>query len=108
MKTENLNKRIAIWRNGKATTILGESGPVPQLYKSVWAAVIPQTGNMARAQADTMMTTVTTKIVTRYQSAKDVLVSDFIKIGNRKLAIKYILDPYERHEWLEFFCEEVK
>lgn len=105
MKAGQLNRRVEFWRNAKSKNGLGENDISPVLLKTVWASIVPQTGNMTRAQAETILTSVTTKIVTRYNSASHITTADYIRYAGKRYDIRFILDPYEKHETLEFFCE---
>lgn len=100
------NRLIEVWRNVKVTNELLESDTEPVKIKSIWVKIIPQTGKIQTAQIDTKFSTVTSKIVTRYNAAKDILESDFLIYKGKRFDIKFILDPYETNEILELFCEQ--
>lgn len=103
--TSSLNRRIEFWRNNKVLNGLGENDISPVLLKTVWASIVPQTGNMTRAQAETILTTVTTKFITRFMATSGITTADYVRYAGKRYDIKFILDPYEKHETLEFFCE---
>ena len=107
MQMNELNKKINIYCLKPCTNELEEDDVKPEIFKNnIWASIIPQTGSLQKQQADTILSNVTHKIKVRYETAKDVTDDMFIKYGEQKFEIKYILDPYMKHEFLEIFCEE--
>lgn len=102
-----LNKRIEIWGNIECENELGEKDFKKGKIKTIWSAVIPQTGKLQVQVADTILSNVTHKVKIRYESGKDITQDMFIKYKGHKFNIKYILNPYFKNEFLELFCEEV-
>ena len=105
MNAGKLNRRVEIWGNEPTTNELGESDFAPKKIKTVWAEIVPQTGNLRKGQAETILTNVTTKFVCRYQ--KGITYDMWLMHDGKRHDIKYILDPYDGHISLEIFCEEV-
>lgn len=103
----DMRKKIEVWGNSKTVNDLMETVYVPAKIKTIWAAVIPQTGNLMRQQVDTVLSNVTHKVITRYHSGKDITSSMYFMFKGRRMDIKFILNPYENNETLEIFCEEV-
>lgn len=99
--------RIDIYGNIKYENELGETSYKFGKIKTIWAAIIPQTGKLQIQQADTILTNVTHKIIVRYYSGKDITKDMQIRYKNHKFDIKYILNPYFKNETLEIFVEEV-
>ena len=96
--TSMLNRQIEIFR-----TVEGMEN---ELVDVVYAAIIPQTGNMLQGRvADTVLTRVTHKFVIRYRP--DLTTDMYIMYGGQRFDIVYILDPYANHERLEIFTEGV-
>jgi SPP1 family predicted phage head-tail adaptor len=105
---ERLNKRIDIWGNNvKFENEVGESDYGPGLIRSIWAEIIPQTGSLQKQQANTILSNVTTKIKVRYGAGKEITQDMWFIYNGHRFDIKYILDPYFSHQFLEIFCEEI-
>lgn len=107
MEIGKLRQRIEIWDRAEFKNELLETDYKDQKIKTVWAEIIPQTGNMQRAAADTILTSCTHKIKVRYSAGKDITPDMWIMFRGRRFDIRYILNPYFRNELLEVFVEEV-
>lgn len=107
MNPSNLKHRIDIYANVKYENELGEEDYRFDKLKTIWAAIIPQTGSLQKQQADTILTNVTHKIIVRYSAAHDITKEMQIRFRNHKFEIKYILNPYFNNETLEIFVQEV-
>ncbi|KQX69233.1 phage head closure protein [Paenibacillus sp. Root444D2] len=108
MNVGNLRYKIELWGNVEFTNELLETDTRPEAIKSIWAEVIPQTGNMSKRQGvETIMTNVTHKFVVRYNSGKDITSDMWFLYRGHKFDIRFILNPYFSNEKLEIFCEEV-
>ena len=107
MNINSLNKRIDIYGNTEMKNELNEVDLRPGKIKTIWASIIPQTGRLQRQQAETKLSNVTHKVIVRFEAGKDITQDMFIKYGEHRFDIKFILDPYFKHETLELFCEEV-
>lgn len=103
----DLRNRIDIYGNTKVKNELGETSYKFEKIKSVWAAVVPQTGKLQAQQADTILTNVTHKVIVRYGTGKDITKDMQIQFKEHRFEIKYILNPYFKNETLEIFCEEL-
>lgn len=103
----DMNKKIEIWGNIKHENELGETSYEFEKINRIWAAIIPQTAVLQRQQTDTILTNVTHKIIVRYSAGKDITKDMQIYYKNHRFEIKYILNPYERNETLEIFCQEL-
>ena len=104
MNAGKLNRRAELWGNVPFTNELGELDQTPAKIKDLYVGIIPQTGNMMKAPAETILTNVTTKFICRYQA---ITYDMWLVYAGKRHDIKYILDPYAKHETLEIFCEEV-
>lgn len=109
-----MDKRIEIHGNIEYINNLGEKAEKFGKIKSIWAEIIPQTGTLQRQQANTILTNVTHKIKVRYSAIKGIVDSDInklikmkIKYKNHQFDIKYAIDPYFNHEYVEIFVQEV-
>lgn len=101
-----LQRKIELWGNKKSDlpNELGQREIIPMKIKSVWAAVIPQTGSLLQGRAaETVLSRTTHKIVLRYDKA--VQPDMWFQIEEERYDILYILDPYLNHERLEIFVE---
>jgi len=111
------DKKIEIWSNNvEFTNEVGEKDHGPGIIKSIWSEIIPQTGSLQKQQASTILSDVTHKIKVRYASGKVITDNMYIKYKENKASatpkehrfdIKYILDPFFAHEFLEIFSEEI-
>lgn len=99
--------RIEVHANMESRNKLNEKTFTFGKQRSIWAAIIPQTGSLQRQQADTILTNVTHKIIVRYSAGKDITKEMEIRYKNHRFSIKYILNPYFANETLEIFVEEV-
>lgn len=119
-----LNRRIEIWGKQKYTNEMYETDYKDVKVSTVWAKIIPQTGSLIKqSNAGTLLSNVTHKVIMRYNSAKNLKTDNWLmyfekdadrqaylnntklKAGHR-LDIKYLLDPYYKHETMEIFCVE--
>ena len=105
--TNELNKRIEIWGKTKVTNEIGESDFVEVLIQTIWSAIIPQTGNMQKTEADTILSNVDVKFKVRYIAGKNIKTDNWIIFKGQRYDIKYILNPFEKNEWFELFAESV-
>lgn len=107
VNTGDLRNRVQVLENQRFINELGETSYRFTEIKSLWASLIPQTGKLQKQQAETVLTNVTHKVVIRYTAAKDVTKDMRIKYKDKTYEIRYILNPYERNETLELFCQEL-
>lgn len=107
MNPAKLRNRIDIYGNTKTTNELGETAYSFTKIKTIYAAVIPQTGSLQKQEADTILTNVTHKIIVRYNAGKEITKDMQIHVRGSRFEIKYILNPYLKNETLEIFCMEV-
>lgn len=106
MLSTMLNKRVEIWHSVKSSTRdeLGQYPVVDELYTTVWAGVVPQTGNLLNGRvADTTLARTTHKIIMRYRN--DIKPDMWVMFEGVRYNILYVLDPYSNHERLEVFAE---
>ena len=103
----DLKHRINIYANVEYENEIGETSYKFERIKSIWAAIVPQTGTLQKQQADTILTNVTHKIFVRYNAAKDITKDMKIHYKDHEFVIRYILNPYFNNETLEIFVEEV-
>lgn len=111
---ERLNKRVQLYGKVKSTNELKETIYMDAPIKSFWAEVMPQTAKLQNQQADTILTNVTHKIVTRYQKViaeayqdKRTKKSMYITYKGHRFDVKFMLNPYFENKSLEFYVEEV-
>jgi SPP1 family predicted phage head-tail adaptor len=107
MNPGELRHRIDIWGNVSTTNELGETEYSPSKIKTLWAAIMPQTGKLQVQQANTILSNVTHKIIVRYGAGNDITQDMYIIFRGKRFNIDYILNPYFKNETLELFCEEV-
>ncbi|WMI80906.1 phage head closure protein [Anaerotignum sp. MB30-C6] len=100
-----LNRKAELWGNKDKENELGELDQEPVKIKDLYVAIIPQTGKLQNGQGNTILSSVTTKFICRYQ--KGITYDMWLVYNGTRHDIKYILDPYAEHAILEIFCEEV-
>lgn len=99
--------KVDVYGNVKTINELGETTYTFEKIKTIWAAVVPQTGKLQNQQAETILTNVTHKIIVRYNSGKSITKDMQIYFRGHRFEIKYILNPYFKNETLEIFCQEL-
>lgn len=104
--TNKLNKRVEVWGMVEGENKLLESEHRPQLIKTVWAAIIPQTGSMG-SRAGTEFAKMTHKVIVRYATGKKITNTHFLKYAGRRYDVLYTLNPYEANKEIEIFVSEV-
>jgi len=111
MNPGDLNKCLEIWGKVEFTNELNEKDFRDALIKTAWGGfdkVNQQTGNQIIGVADTIFSKTTHKIKLRYHTSKTLTEANWFMYEGHRFDIKYILDPFFKHESLEFFCEEVR
>lgn len=107
MNSGDLRNRVEVWANVKYEDELGGISRKFIRINTLWASIIPQTGSLQKQQADTILTNVTHKVVVRYTAGMAITKDMQLFYKGRRFEIKYILNPYERDESLEIFCQEL-
>ncbi len=107
MNPAQLRHKIDVYGKVTVTNELGETDYTYDKIKTIWASIIPQTGNLQKQQTDTILTNVTHKIVTRYNSGKEITTDMYFMFQGKRFDIKFILNPYFKNETLEIFVTEV-
>lgn len=113
-----LRNRVELFGNIKYINELKETAYRYERITRLWADVIPQTGKLQnqQQQANTILTNVTHKIITRYNRIIDDAYHDedeqvrnslYIMHRRHRFNVRFILNPYFRNETLEIFVEEV-
>jgi SPP1 family predicted phage head-tail adaptor len=107
MNPAELRNRIEVWGKVEFENELMETDYRYEKLKTIWAAIIPQTGSLQKQQGNSILSKVTHKIIVRYESGKDITQDMYIKFKGKRFNISYILNPYFKNESLELFCEDV-
>jgi SPP1 family predicted phage head-tail adaptor len=107
MNPSKLRHRIDLYSKTKAINEIGEADYSDVKLTTIWAAIIPQTGNMQKQEVETILSNVTHKVIVRYQAGKDITQDMHIMFRGKRFDIKYILNPHFKNETLEIFCQEV-
>ncbi|EHI98040.1 phage head-tail adaptor [Clostridium sp. DL-VIII] len=102
-----LDKRIVVWGNIEFDNEIDEKDFGPREIKTIWAQIIPQTSSLQKQQTDTILSNTTHKVIVRYGAGKDITQDMWFIYQGHRLDIKYVLDPYFSHQFLEIFCEEI-
>lgn len=107
MNINSLNKRIDVYAKSECENEVGDIEYKYNKQKTIWAAIIPQTGRLQVQQANTILSDVTHKVIVRYEAGKEITQDMYFMFRDKKLDIKYILNPYFKNESLEIFCQEL-
>lgn len=99
----SLDKRITFITNKEAENEYNLTELQPAEALSCWARIEPVRGR-EYYEAQRIRTENSYKITTRYHKSLDD--SMLIKYQNRTFEIQNIVDPYENHSALEFYCTE--
>ncbi len=102
-----LDKRIEIWGNTKKLNELNQTEYKGAKIKTVWASIIPQTGRLLNAPADTLLSNVTHKIIIRYSAMPEITPSMWFIYKGKRFDIDFILNPYEQNKYFEIFTKQV-
>jgi len=101
-----LNKRIKIQQlvaGSPAQDNFGQPDESWTDFATIWAAIEPVQGNEFWAQQQ-VQSEVTIRVRTRY--IEGVVPEMRILYGTRKLNIKSVIDPQEKHVELQLMCSE--
>lgn len=107
MNPGQLNKRIEVWGKVKGTNELKQTVYTDGLIKTVWASIVPQTGRLLNAPADTILSNVTHKIIIRYSAMPSINNTMWLKYKGKRFDIDFILNPYEKNQYYEIFAKQV-
>ena len=107
MEAGKLKHRIEVWGREEYQNDFLETDYRNKKIMTIWSEIIPQTGNMQRAQAETILTKCTHKVKVRYRSGKNITPDMWLIFRGKRFDIRYILNPYFSNESLEIFVEEV-
>ena len=106
MKIKQLKHKIDVYGKQESKNEIGETEHIDCVVKTTWSAIIPKTGSMGQ-RAGTQFAEMTHKVLMRYEAGKDISNEMYFMYGTRRFDIMYKLDPYEQHQFFEFFCKEV-
>ncbi|MDF2612784.1 MAG: head-tail adaptor protein [Clostridia bacterium] len=104
--TDKLTKRVQVWGMIENENELNEIEHRPQLIKTIWGKLIPQTGSMGN-RANTEFAKMTHKIIVRYAAGKDIKNTHYLMYAGRRYDVLYTLNPYEANVEIEIFASEV-
>lgn len=103
-----MNKRVELWQRQKLsqTNEAGQEQYQDAKVATFWAQLRPQTGSLLSGRtAGTAISKTTHKVICRYRTG--VGADMWLLYGGQRYNIIYVLDPYEKHQTLEMFCEVV-
>lgn len=103
----NPNSKIKVYSKDEEVNEILETTHDFSPKLEIWAQVVPQTGKLQNQRSDTILANVSHKVIVRYTAGKNITRDMYIISGDDRLNIKYILNPYNRNEFLEIFCEQV-
>jgi SPP1 family predicted phage head-tail adaptor len=106
MSAGKLTKRVTIQQRAAGSPAKDAFGaPVTSwtTFAEVWASLEPVSGREFWAQQQ-VQSEVTIKVNIRYLAG--VLPEMRILYGTRVLTIKHVIDPMERHDFLNLMCAE--
>jgi len=98
---------IEIWGKKKETNSLNQTVYTDKVIKTVWASIVPQTGRVLTAPADTILSNITHKIIMRYSAMPDIQNEMWFKYKDKRFDIEFILNPYESNTYFEIFVRQV-
>jgi len=104
MRIGDLRHRISLQELVSIPDGMGGFSEEWQDVATVWASVEPLRGQ-ERYLAQQTLQEVTHKVTMRYREGVSTRMRIFF--GGRLFTIKAILDPEERHKWLEILCSEI-
>lgn len=100
-------RSAAVIYEKRQSTVKDETGQYPVADTEVcrvWCSVVPQTGSLLHGRAaETDLARTTHKIVIRYRPG--ITAAMWVAVGGARYDILYVMDPFQRHETLELFCE---
>lgn len=103
IRAGELNKRITLRQQTKASDGMGGTAVTWADVATVWAAIWPVSASeQTQAQSTTMV--ISHRIRIRYRSV--LKASWRIKFGNRYFNIVSVVNPNEANEFLDLMCKE--
>ena len=95
-----LKNRIEIWDPGEKDSDYGITTD-PILVKTIWANIVPRTGNLSLGEANTEYNNTKFKIRVR---KTEIESSYYIVFKEKRYSIDYILPDYKNNNFLEIYA----
>ncbi|QMV43738.1 head-tail adaptor protein [Cohnella cholangitidis] len=100
-----MREEIEVWYLAPSLNDLSETIQEEALFLTLPAEVVPVSGGVTGQAADTKIVNVSHKLIVKYREG---LTPDmFIRFGEKRMEIRYILNPFSRNETLEIYVEEL-
>lgn len=102
--TNELNCRIAVYKQTLNKTEFGDIKPKPELYRKVWASIRVTGGNLSTQPADMTQAKLAHSIIVRANALPEIAEDMFIIYQNHRYSIDTWRPHYLHPDRLELIC----
>lgn len=102
-----LNSKVALYAKKEITNELGEKDYQYQKIKTIWAEVLPQSGNEKIGQGNTIFAEISHKFTIRAKAIANLSNDMYFIFDKQRYDIKYFQPNYKWHDRIEIFCKLV-
>ena len=102
-----LNNRIALYTKVQVINELGEKDYQYQQIKTIYAEILPQSGNEKTGQGNTLFSEISHKIIIRANAVKQLSNDMYIVFDSKRYDVKYFQPNYKYHNYIELYCKLV-
>ncbi len=99
-----MNCRIEVYQKVETKNILNEIDFKYVKIRSIWAEILPQSGNVKNGLANTISAEISHKFIIRANAIKDITNDMYFVYKNQKYNIKYFIPNYKKKDRIEVFC----
>lgn len=105
--SSRLNCKINVYGKIKIENELGEGDYRYGRIKSIWAEIIPSSGNVRNGEGNTSYTDINYKFVIRSNSIKNITNDMYFMFKGQRYDIKYFNPNFKYRDSIEIFCSLV-
>ncbi len=102
-----LNNKIALYEKVQVVNELGEKDYQYQKIKTIWAEIVPQSGNEKTGQCNSIFAEISHKFTVRAKAIYSLSNDMYFVFEGQKYDIKYFQPNYKYHDRIEIFCKLV-
>ncbi len=102
-----LNNKVALYEKVQVVNELGEKDYQYQKIKTIWAEIIPQSGNEKTGKGNIIFAEISHKFTVRAKVINSLSNDMYFVFEGQKYDIKYFQPNYKYHDRIEIFCKLV-